>query len=286
MHLMKHTRGAVSRRASSEAVRRFTLNWESAGRAGLLKSMGISQPHTGFEHIWSVCGGKAWTSAVESTQRMTDFISYHFLFFFFSAAKEWHASVVCPCCLLGKEYLSSSDRCWHYNPCVLSGAGTLPPVCRHSLYWGYKTAETDSGALIPNGQRVATLILAGAGDDVIMMVLIHTASQKNWFLLSAPCQRHKKEGEPTGLIYGPLVNDDTPSTPFCAVPVHDTSISINSLYPSEGSQSPPGSPTWLLQKNRLFLFFISALQLFFFFVVDVVVLLVVVAPLFNLILFF
>lgn len=51
MHLMKHTRGAVSRRASSEAVRRFTLNWESAGRVGLLKSMGISQPHTGFEHI-------------------------------------------------------------------------------------------------------------------------------------------------------------------------------------------------------------------------------------------
>lgn len=110
---------------------------------------------------------------------MTDFISYHFFFFFFSAAKEWHTSVVCPCCLLGKEYLSSSDRCWHYNPCVLPGAGTLPPVCRHSLYWGYKTAETDSGALIPNGQRVATLILAGAGDDVIMMVLIHTASQKN-----------------------------------------------------------------------------------------------------------
>ena len=25
-------------------------------------------------------------------------------------------SVVSPCCLLGKEYLSSSDRCWHYHP--------------------------------------------------------------------------------------------------------------------------------------------------------------------------
>lgn len=59
------------------------VNWKSAGRAGLLESIGISQPHTGFEHIWSVCGGKAWTSAAESTQRMTDFISYLFFFFFF-----------------------------------------------------------------------------------------------------------------------------------------------------------------------------------------------------------
>ena len=227
------------------------VNWKSAGRARLLKSMGISQPHTGLEHIWSVCGGKLEPAQLKVHREWL--ILFHIIFFFFfpSAAKEWHASVVCPCCLLGKEYLSSSDRCWHYNPCVLSGAGTRPPL-QTQPYRSYKTAETDSGALIPNGQRVATLILAGAGDDVIIMVLIHTASQKNWFLLSAPCQRHKKEGEPTGLIYGPLVNDDTPSTPFRAVPVHDTSISINALHPSEGPQSPPGSPSWLLQKNGLF----------------------------------
>lgn len=48
--------------------------------------------------------------------------------FFPSAAKEWLASVVCPCCSLGKEYLSSSDRCRHYRPGVLPGSGTQPRV--------------------------------------------------------------------------------------------------------------------------------------------------------------
>lgn len=111
--------------------------------------------------------------------------------------------------------------------------------------------------------KMATLILAGAEDDVIIMVLIHTASQKNWFLLSTPCQRHKKEGELTGLIYGPLVNDDTPSTPFHTVPVHDTSISINSHHPSEGSHSPLGSPTWLqVQCNSKIDYFSALRQLF------------------------
>lgn len=44
--------------------------FKTEGRARLLQSMGISQPSTGFEH----------TSAVQSTQRMTDFTSYHFFF--------------------------------------------------------------------------------------------------------------------------------------------------------------------------------------------------------------
>lgn len=86
---------------------------------------------------------------------------------------------------------------------------------------------------------------------------------KNWFLLSTPCQRHKKEGELTGLIYGPLVNDDTPSTPFHTVPVHDTSISINSHHPSEGAHSPLGSPTWLqVRFNSRFSFCSSPTILF------------------------
>lgn len=91
------------------------LNLKAEGRARLLKSMGISQPHTGFEHIWSVCGGKL--EPVQLKVHREWLILFHITFF--SAAKEWHASVVCPCCLLGKEYLSSSDRCWHYHPYVL-----------------------------------------------------------------------------------------------------------------------------------------------------------------------
>lgn len=102
------------------------LNLKTEGRAGLFKSMGISQPRTGFEHIWSVCGGKL--EPVQLKVHREWLILFHIIFF--SAAKEWHTSVVCPCCLLGKEYLSSSDRCWHYNPCVLPGAGTRP-VHRH-----------------------------------------------------------------------------------------------------------------------------------------------------------
>lgn len=137
------------------------------------------------------------------------------------------------------------------------------------------------------GREWPRLFWPGLGMTLLLWCSSIQLLKKNWFLLSAPCQRHKKEGEPTGLIYGPLVNDDTPSTPFRAVPVHDTSISINSLYPSEGSQSPPGSPTWLLQNNWLFfLFNFCSSTIFFIFVVDVVVLLVVVAPLFNLIPFF
>lgn len=84
------------------------------------------------------------------------------------------------------------------------------------------------------------LILAGAEDDVIIIAPIYTASKK-MDSSSAPIARGtKSKGELTGLIYVPRVNDDTPSTPFHTVPVHDTSISINSHHPSEGSQSPPG----------------------------------------------
>lgn len=78
--------------------------------------------------------------------------------------------------------------------------------------------------------------------ELRMMLLLWSSPirllKKHWFLLSTPCQRHKKEGELTSLIYGPLVNDDTPSTPFHTVPVHDTSISINSHHPSECSTVP------------------------------------------------
>lgn len=196
--------------------------------------MGISQPHTGFEHIWSVCVGKL--EPVQLKVHRECLILFH-ISFFPSAAKEWHMSVVCPCCLLGKEYLSSSDRCWHYHPDVLPGTGTWP-VHRHGLT-GASTRQRRQTAVHWFWMgKMATLILAGADDDVVIMVPVHTASQKNWFFLSAPCQRHKKEGELTGLIYGPLVNDDTPSTPFHTMPVHDTSISINSHHPSKGSQSP------------------------------------------------
>lgn len=192
---------------------------------------------------------------------MPDFISYQF--FFFSAAKEWHMSVVCPCCLLGKEYLSSSDRCWHYHPDVLPGTGTWP-VHRHGLT-GASTRQRRQTAVHWFWMgKMATLILARADDDVVIMVPVHTASQKNWFFLSAPCQRHKKEGELTGLIYGPLVNDDTPSTPFHTMPVHDTSISINSHHPSKGSQSPEGSPTWLEVQSDYKTSSFSALHQLFF----------------------
>lgn len=34
------------------------LNLKAEARARLFKSMGISQPHISFEHIWSICGGK------------------------------------------------------------------------------------------------------------------------------------------------------------------------------------------------------------------------------------
>lgn len=34
------------------------LNLKTESGARLFKSMGISQPRTGFEHIWSICGGK------------------------------------------------------------------------------------------------------------------------------------------------------------------------------------------------------------------------------------
>lgn len=164
---------------------------------------------------------------------MTDFISYHFFPF---AAKEWHRSIVCPCCLLGKEYLSFSDRCWHYHLDVLPTTGSWP-VHSNGLTGGYRRTTETVVHRFRLG-KMAMLILAGAEDDVIIMVLTHRAPQKNWFLLSTPCQRHKKEGELTSLIYGPLVNDDTPSTPFHTVPVHDTSISINSHHPSECSHSP------------------------------------------------
>lgn len=98
------------------------FNLKTEGRAWLFKSMGISQPHTGFEHIWSVCGGML--EPVQLKVHREFLILYHIIFF--SAAKEWHTSVVCPCCLLGKEYLSSSDRCWHYHPYALPGTGTWP----------------------------------------------------------------------------------------------------------------------------------------------------------------
>lgn len=169
----------------------FFLNLKAGGRVRLFKFMGISQPCTGswayFKDLW----WKAWTSAVESTQRMTDFISY---LVSFSAAKERHTSVVCPCCLLGKEYLSSSDRCWHYHPCVLRGTGTRP-VHKHGLTGARARRQRQTAAHRFWMSKMATLILAGAEDDVVIMVLIHTASQKNWFLLSTHCQRHTKRKE-------------------------------------------------------------------------------------------
>lgn len=142
--------------------------------------MGISQPCTGFEH----------TSAVQSTQRMTDFTSHHF---FFSAAKEWLVSVVCPCCLLGKEYLSSSDRCRHYHPSVLPGSRTQP-MCGHGLREASTTQQRQTAAHWFWMGKKAMVILAEVEDDIIFMVLIYTMPQKNWFCLSSPCQRHKKEG--------------------------------------------------------------------------------------------
>lgn len=120
-------------------------------------------------------------------------------------------------------------------------------ILAHAQQWTYRSDHRTAETVVHRFRlgKMAVLILAGAEDDVIIMVLTHTASQKNWFLLSTPCQRHKKEGELTSLIYGPRVNDDTPSTPFHTVPVHDTSISINSHHPSECSHSPLGTPTWL-----------------------------------------
>lgn len=62
------------------------------------------------------------SSSVQRTHRMTDFF-FHFFFtsyhFFPSSARERLASVVRPCCWLGRECLSS-DSCWHYRP----GRGT------------------------------------------------------------------------------------------------------------------------------------------------------------------
>ena len=128
MYSLTYTNVAVHS-VSFKAVQRFILKLEDRRqRARLLKSMGISQPHTGFEHIWSVCGGKL--EPVQLKVHREWLILFHIIFF--SAAKEWHASVVCPCCLLGKEYLSSSDRCWHYHPYVLPGTGT-GPMHRHGL---------------------------------------------------------------------------------------------------------------------------------------------------------
>lgn len=104
--------------------------------------------------------------------------------------------------------------------------------------------------------------------ELRMMLLLWSSPirllKKHWFLLSTPCQRHKKEGELTSLIYGPLVNDDTPSTPFHTVPVHDTSISINSHHPSECSHSPLGAPTWLCAQCNGEMDVFSAFQQLFF----------------------
>lgn len=151
---------------------------KTEGRARLLKSMGISQPRAGFERTWSVCGGKL--EPVQLKVHREWLILFHIIFF--SAAKEWHASVVCPCCLLGKEYLSSSDRCWHYHPYVLPSTGTQP-MHKHGLT-GARTRQTAAHWFWMG--KMATLILAGAGDDVIIMVLIHTASQKKLILPEHP----------------------------------------------------------------------------------------------------
>lgn len=149
------------------------LNLKTEGRARLLKSMGISQPRTGFEHIWSVCDGKL--EPVQLKVHREWLILFHIIFF--SAAKEWHTSVVCPRCLLGKEYLSSSDRCWHYRPYVLPGTGTRP-MHRHGLTGASTRQQRQTAAHWFWMGKMATLILAGAEDDVIIMVLIHTTSQK------------------------------------------------------------------------------------------------------------
>lgn len=112
---------------------------------------------------------------------------------FFSAAKEWLVSVVCPCCLLGKEYLSSSDRCWHYHPSVLPGSRTQP-MCGHGLRGASTTQQRQTAVHRFWMGKIAMVILAKVEDDIIFMVLIYTIPQKNWFCLSSPCQRHKKEG--------------------------------------------------------------------------------------------
>lgn len=96
---------------------------------------------------------------------------------------------------------TSLARCWN-----LSRAKT-------QTYMGeYKTAKTVAHWF--RVAKMATLILAGADDDVVITVPIHTASQKIDYSWATLARGKKRKGELTVLINGPLVNDDTPSTPF------------------------------------------------------------------------
>lgn len=152
------------------------LNLKTEGRAGLFKSMGISQPHSGTL-VLSIFEAFVVESLNQCSWKYTENDWFYFISFFFSAAKEWHTSVVRPYCLLGKEYLSSSDRCWHYHPYVLPGTGSRP-MHRHGLKGASTRQQRQTAVHWFWMGKMATLILAGAEDDVIIMVLIHTASQK------------------------------------------------------------------------------------------------------------
>lgn len=144
----------------------------------LFKSMGFSHSCIGFgayflKDLW----GKLEPLQLKVHREWL--ILFHIRVFFFSTAKEPHTSVVCPCCLLGKEYLSPSDRCWHYHPHVLPGTGTRP-AHKHGLRRASWRRQRQTAAHRFRISKIATLILDGAEDDVIIMVLIPYSFRKKW----------------------------------------------------------------------------------------------------------
>lgn len=77
----------------------YSLTWRQKAAMGYWSPWEFQHSTWVFEDIWSICGRKLEPVQLKVHRELL--ILFHI--FFFSAAKEWHMSVVRPCCLLGKK---------------------------------------------------------------------------------------------------------------------------------------------------------------------------------------
>lgn len=192
----------------------YSLTWRQKAAMGYWSPWEFQHSTWVFEDIWSICGRKLEPVQLKVHRELL--ILFHI--FFSSAAKEWHMSVVRPCCLLGKKCLSSSDRCWHYRPCVLPGRWNLARAQTTDLQELAQDKRRQTAARWIGGKAVLNLVGA-----LMTLVILRSSSLQLHKKLIPPerpfARSIKKEGELTGLICGPSVNDDTPSTP-CRSMIH------------------------------------------------------------------